>query len=310
MSFRFTNRHEKVPLQDVTSCFPKIQVQNLTILREDLLHPEISGNKFRKLKYNLLAAKKTGHRKLLTFGGAYSNHIAATAAAGQEFGFDTIGIIRGEELEKSTILNSTLSFAKAKGMHLKFVSRDDYRMKQTTSFVATLHDEFGDFYLLPEGGSNPLAVKGCQEILNDTTASFDVICVSVGTGGTMAGIMAAKLPHQSVIGFSALKGTFQKELITRYVPDEHCHIIDNYAFGGYAKIDLDLIRFINDFKTRTDIPLDPIYTGKMFYGIFRMIEENKFRENSRILAVHTGGIQGIAGMNQRLLKLNLPQIET
>ncbi len=282
---------------------------SLSILREDMLHPFVSGNKFRKLKYNLQVAQAQGNKTLLTFGGAFSNHIAAVAAAGKELGFKTIGIIRGEELESKILENPTLSFAQECGMHLHFVSREAYRHKDETEFINNLKNQFGDFYQLPEGGTNALAVKGCEEILSPETASSNYICVPVGTGGTMAGLLKASNENQQVLGFSALKGTFQTSEIEKYTQKTNYKIIDDYCFGGYGKIDIDLIRFINEFKEKTKISLDPIYTGKMMYGIMDLLKKGHFKENSRIFAVHTGGLQGIAGMNLKLKKKNLPIIE-
>lgn len=281
----------------------------LSICREDMLHPFVSGNKFRKLKYNLLAAHEQQHHTLLTFGGAYSNHIAAVAAAGKEFGFNTIGIIRGEELESKISENPTLSFAKACGMELHFVSREAYKAKDEIEFINNLKMQFGEFYLLPEGGTNALAVKGCEEILTETEAAFNYICVSVGTGGTIAGLVKASKEGQHVLGFSALKGTFQSSEVAKYTSKTNFEITDAYCFGGYGKIDIDLIRFMNEFKEKTNIPLDPIYTGKMMFGIMDLLKKGYFKENSRILAVHTGGLQGVAGMNLKLKKKNLPIIE-
>ncbi|SRX54228.1 1-aminocyclopropane-1-carboxylate deaminase/D-cysteine desulfhydrase [Aequorivita sp. CIP111184] len=282
---------------------------SLSIKREDMLHPFVSGNKFRKLKYNIQAAQEQGQKTLLTFGGAFSNHIAAVAAAGKEFGFETIGVIRGEELEVKISENATLSFAKSCGMRLYFISREAYRDKDNPEFIINLKNQFGDFYLLPEGGSNALAVKGCEEILSNETASFNYICVPVGTGGTMAGLVKASNKEQQILGFSALKGTFQAAEIAKYTPKTNFEITDDYCFGGYGKIDIDLIRFINEFREKTKISLDPVYTGKMIYGIMDLLKKGHFKENSRIFAVHTGGLQGIAGMNQKLKNKNLPIIE-
>lgn len=278
------------------------------IKREDLIHPRISGNKYRKLKYNLIAAKNKAFDTLLTFGGAFSNHIAATAAAGNEFGFKTIGVIRGEELIEKTDENPTLAFAKANNMHLHFVTREQFREKNNKNFIALLKQKFGDFYLLPEGGTNEMAIKGCEEILTVEDKTFDIICVPVGTGGTLAGIINSSQPHQKVIGFSALKGDFLESDIKNWTQKTNWIITDKYSFGGYAKINQVLVEFINQFKKETGIPLDPIYTGKMMYGISRMIEEGKISKNSRILAIHTGGLQGISGMNQKLKSQNLPII--
>tara|TARA_R110002072_G_scaffold12987_1_gene55120 strand:- start:25031 stop:25963 length:933 start_codon:yes stop_codon:yes gene_type:complete len=282
----------------------------LSIKREDLLNPLVSGNKFRKLKYNLIEAKLKDHTKILTFGGAFSNHIAAVAAAGKEFDFTTIGIIRGEELKDKISKNSTLSYAISCGMKLKFVSREVYRTKLDQHFIQALHDEFGKFYLLPEGGTNALAIKGCEEILTEAEQQYDYICASVGTGGTLAGMIRSSQNHQQIIGFSALKGTFQNSEIKKHTAKTNFTITDTYCFGGYAKIDSQLIRFINEFHNLTGIPLDPIYTGKMMFGVTDLIKKGYFKENSRILAVHTGGLQGIHGMNEKLKKKNLPQINT
>ncbi|MFT5236422.1 MAG: 1-aminocyclopropane-1-carboxylate deaminase [Flavobacteriaceae bacterium] len=281
----------------------------VTIKREDQIHDFVSGNKYRKLKYNLAEAINKNSICLLTFGGAYSNHIAAVASAGFEMGLETIGIIRGEEIAERTAGNPTLSFAKSKGMQLHFVSREEYKKKTDLRFINFLREKFGEFYLIPEGGTNELAVRGCEEILNESDLGFDYICTPVGTGGTIAGLINASGPDQTVIGFSSLKGTFQKDTIETFTTKRNYYLTDAYCFGGYAKIDSQLIRFINEFKENSGIPLDPIYTGKMMYGVFDLLKQGYFKENSRILAVHTGGLQGIAGMNQLLEKKKLPQID-
>ena len=284
-----------------------IEGYSLIIQREDLLHPFVSGNKFRKLKYNLQTARTLKQDKLLTFGGAFSNHIAAVAAAGKEMNFKTIGIIRGEEIAQKISENPTLSFAKECGMQLHFVSREIYRTKESADFINSLKEQFGNFYMLPEGGTNDLAVKGCEEILPDSN-SFDYICVPVGTGGTISGLIKASKENQMVLGFSALKGDFQYSVISKYTSKTNFEITDAYCFGGYGKIDIQLIRFMNEFKEKTKIPLDPVYTGKMFYGIMDLLKNGHFKENSRIFAVHTGGLQGVDGMNQKLKNKNLPII--
>jgi len=301
--------HSNAPLMEIDLSKFGIIGYSLVLKREDLLHPFVSGNKFRKLKYNILAAQEQKYDTLLSFGGAFSNHIAAVAAAGKEFGFKTLGIIRGEELESKIVENPTLSFAQDCGMHLYFVSREAYRSKDESEFLNSLKEQFGDFYILPEGGTNALAVKGCEEILSQENDSFDYICVPVGTGGTIAGLVKASNENQQVIGFSALKGTFQASEIEKYTSKTNFEITDAYCFGGYGKIDVDLIRFINEFKEKTNIPLDPVYTGKMIFGIMDLLKKGHFKENSRIFAVHTGGLQGISGMNQKLKKKNLPIIE-
>ncbi|WP_340077848.1 1-aminocyclopropane-1-carboxylate deaminase/D-cysteine desulfhydrase [Leptobacterium sp. I13] len=280
----------------------------LFIKREDLLHPHISGNKYRKLKYNLLKAKEDSQHTLLTFGGAFSNHISAVAAAGKEYGFQTIGIIRGEELESKTTANPTLQFAQACGMHLHFVSRSNYRNKNTLEFIHKLDQKFGDFYLIPEGGTNELAIKGCEEILTEKDAYFDIVCVAVGTGGTVSGIINCLKPRQQVLGFPALKGSFLKNDIRKFANNNQWELIDYYHFGGYGKVCEELIVFINGFKKETGVSLDPVYTGKMLFGVLDLIKRGYFKEKTKILAVHTGGLQGITGMNNFLKRKKLPLI--
>lgn len=281
---------------------------SLFIKREDELHPRISGNKYRKLKYNLIEAQKSGYSNLLTFGGAFSNHIAATAFAGQQYGLKTIGVIRGEELLAKWHLNPTLAFAHENGMHFKFISRASYRSKENLELLKVLKGEFGAFYHLPEGGTNALAIKGCEEILSENDKDFDYVAVAAGTGGTISGIINASIQKQSVLGFPALKGDFLKEDICKFAEKENWQLILDYHFGGYAKVNTHLIEFINDFKKNTGIPLDPIYTGKMMYGLLDMVKKGKFKKGTKILAIHTGGLQGILGMNENLKKKNLPLI--
>lgn len=299
-----------------TTLVCKFERPNISIhvKREDLLHPEVSGNKFRKLKYNLLEAKAHGFDTLLSFGGAFSNHIAAVAAAGHLLGFNTIGVIRGEELENDihlTLLkNPTLRYAVGKGMKLKFLSREEYRHKSSPVFIESLRSQLGDFFLLPEGGTNSLAVQGCQEILTQEDEKFHTLCCPVGTGGTIAGLINSAHPSQRIIGFPALKGDFLVEEISRYTSNLNWKLITDYHFGGYGKVSAELINFINDFSSKYHIPLDPVYTGKMFFGIFDLVEKGAFPQNSRILAVHTGGLQGIEGMNLHLAKKKLPLIDT
>jgi 1-aminocyclopropane-1-carboxylate deaminase len=287
---------------------PKSRGVDLYMKREDKIHPFVSGNKYRKLKYNLLEAEKLGFKTLLTFGGAYSNHIAAVASAGQNLGFKTIGIIRGDELKDSVNTNATLSFAKQCGMEFKFVSREAYRDKTATSFIEKLNMEFGDFYLIPEGGTNALAIKGCEEILNEDDKTFDYICCAIGTGGTIAGLINCSKPSQQVLGFPALKGDFLQQDISKFVTKNNWKLITDYHFGGYAKINTELVAFINQFNKENNMPLDPVYTGKMMFGVFDLIEKGYFPKGTKILAIHTGGLQGITGMNAVLKNKNLPII--
>nr|WP_321225252.1 pyridoxal-phosphate dependent enzyme [uncultured Psychroserpens sp.] len=289
--------------------YKNFKIDNQLFIKPEYInHDIVSGNKLRKLKYNLIEAKKEGRHSILTFGGAFSNHIAAVAFAGQELGFKTFGIIRGEELESKIETNPTLKFAQSCNMTFKFVTRAAYRNKNTDEFISSLEHEFGDFYLVPEGGTNKLAVKGCEEILTSLDKDYDYICCSVGTGGTISGLINAALPHQKIIGFPALKGDFLKEEIAKFASKENWELITNYHFGGYGKVNTQLIEFINNFKRAHNIPLDPIYTGKMMFGINDLIEKGYFPKTSKILIIHTGGLQGIEGMNQRLKQQNKPLI--
>jgi 1-aminocyclopropane-1-carboxylate deaminase len=281
---------------------------SLFIKREDLLHPYISGNKFRKLKYNIAEAKNQNKTTLLTFGGAFSNHILAVAAAGKENGFKTIGVIRGEELKYQINDNPTLVKAQEFGMVFDFVSRENYRNKNNADFIFQLNQKFGDFYLLPEGGTNDFAVKGCEEILVKTDDEFDFICCAVGTGGTISGLINSSKDCQKVLGFPALKGDFLQEDIRKFANKDNWELITDYHFGGYAKIDEKLILFINDFYQKYSVPLDPIYTSKMTFGVMDLIEKEYFPPKSKILMIHTGGLQGVNGMNAVLRKKNIIQI--
>jgi len=279
---------------------------SLTMKREDLLHPNISGNKFRKLKYNIIFAKENGFETLLTFGGAYSNHIAATAAAGQEYGIKTIGVIRGDELAGAS--NPTLDFAKSCGMELRFVSREDYRKKNEPDFIEQFRSKFGDFYLVPEGGTNELAVKGCEEILTEDDAKFTHITCAVGTGGTISGLINSSLPHQKVMGFPALKADLSDEILT-FAREGNCQLVNDYHFGGYGKVTTELVLFMNDFYERTGIPLDPVYNAKMVFGVTDLAGKGYFEPGASILMIHTGGLQGVAGMNELLARKKMPLIK-
>lgn len=284
----------------------------LTIKREDEIHPIVSGNKFRKLKYNLLKAKKENHAQVLTFGGAYSNHIIATAEACKMTGLSCIGVIRGDELgkdiDKTLAQNETLCNAAKAGMRFKFISREDYKNKNSLSFLADLKKEFGAYYQIPEGGTNALAVKGCEEILSEKDNLFDVICVAVGTGGTIAGISNSATSAQKIIGFPALKGDFLSTEIQKFTSKTNWELNNSYHFGGYGKINRELIDFINKFADQQKVLLDPIYTGKMVFGILDLVQKGYFKPNTRILAIHTGGLQGIVAMNNKLLNKNYPLI--
>jgi 1-aminocyclopropane-1-carboxylate deaminase len=292
------------PLQHLSDPLLKEKGITLYLKREDLLHPTVSGNKWRKLKYNLQAAQEQGKTMLLTFGGAYSNHIAAVAAAGQAFGFATLGFIRGEEHRP---LNPTLTLATAAGMQLQYLDRESYRHKSDPAFWQALQQQYPQAYLLPEGGTNNLAVQGCTQILQEIDLPYQIVCCAVGTGGTLAGIIAGLAGEKQVIGFPALKGGgFLAAEISRLLRDYAGQDYPNwrletaYHFGGYAKLKPDLIGFIRDFKARHQVVLDPVYTGKMMYGIWDLIRQNHFKPGTIIVALHTGGLQGLAGFRERL----------
>jgi 1-aminocyclopropane-1-carboxylate deaminase len=279
----------------------------LFIKREELNHPELSGNKWHKLKYNLITAKESGFETLLTFGGAYSNHIYATAAAGNLFGFKTIGIIRGEE---QLPLNPTLSFATSKGMIIHYVNRKTYREKNSTEFIRQLREKFGNFYLVPEGGTNKLAVKGASEIISNIDIDFDYICCACGTGGTLAGLVTGLNGRKKALGFSVLKGSSfllndVEKLIYESVGEKYNNwdINLDFHFGGYAKINSELIKFMTRFQKITSIPIEPIYTGKLLYGVYNLIINNYFGSKKNILVIHTGGLQGLTGMQKRLRRI-------
>lgn len=290
-------RYEKTSIAELKSEIIEQSEVKLLIKREDQNHPFVSGNKWWKLKYNLEEALKINQTTLLTFGGAYSNHIYATAAAAHELGFKSIGIIRGEE---TLPLNPTLSFAKASGMQLQYISREAYRNKTEASFIERLHEEFGDFYLIPEGGTNELAVKGCAEFATQLSseADFDYLCLPVGTGGTIAGLAEGLNESKKIIGFPALKGAdFLETEIRKYTPKKNWQLVYDYHFGGYAKVNKELTEFMDQFEKEFNVPLDPIYTSKMMFGIMNLIKKKYFEPDSEILVVHTGGLQGKAGLN-------------
>ncbi len=262
--------------------------------RDDLLHPLVSGNKWRKLNYNLLAAQQQGLTTLLTFGGAFSNHLYATAAAGKLLGFKTIGVVRGDELSRQP-LNPTLAFCAACGMQLQFISRTAYRQKEEANFIADLHAQFGDFYLIPEGGTNELAIEGTAEIMPELIGQLgyapDYVCCPVGTGGTVAGLIASAPPETTILGFLALNAT-DFQLPIHLPPETRHHLITAYHFGGYARTTPELIDFIRDFERKTSVQIEQVYTGKMLFGLFDLAQKGFFPAGSRVVAVHTGGLQG------------------
>jgi len=279
----------------------------LHVKRDDLIHPELTGNKWRKLKYNLLQAKRENKETLLTFGGAYSNHIHAVASAGKLLGFKTIGVIRGE---RAPILSPTLEYVQSCGMSLHFVTRQDYRKKSELDFIKGLKNKLGDFYNIPEGGTNDLAIKGVQEIideLDEAVPERDYVCTACGTGGTVAGLIKGENLGRSkqnakTLGFPVLKNAdwMYGDVLGLIKESEvkNWSLVLDYHFGGYAKYNKTLIDFIHDFKREFSIQLEPIYTAKLFYGIFDLVDKDFFPKGSTIVAIHTGGLQGLKGIKE------------
>ena len=280
----------------------------LFIKREDLIHPEISGNKFWKLFYNINHYLEKNPEKpfIITFGGAFSNHIAAVAALGKESGIPTLGIIRGEELHDRWQENPTLKTAADNGMEFRFVTRQEYSDKN--QLTENLQIEFSNALIIPEGGTNHQAVKGVQHMLNEGTKSFDYLCTAVGTGGTVAGLSKFAEEHQQVLGFKAVNDPTLEDEVFKSSGKKNFNLFEAHD-GSYGKITDENIRFINNFSEYYGIQLDPVYTGKMMRLIFRLIEEDFFPENARILAFHTGGLQGISGANRMLEEQNRPLIK-
>ena len=279
----------------------------LFLKREDLIHPHISGNKYWKLFYNINSylEPKPENPFIITFGGAFSNHIAATAALGKKFQLKVLGIIRGEELQNKFQENPTLKLAHENGMEFRFVTREAYRNKE--SLTQILQKEFPEALIIPEGGTNDRALEGIQYMLNSETKSFDYLCTAVGTGGTVAGISKFAEENQQVLGFKVVDDDSLYNRVVELSKRNNCKLIEAHD-GGYGKISDENIRFINLFKEKYGIQLDPIYTGKMMRKIFELIDNNYFPDGSKILAFHTGGLQGIFGANERLKKQNRPLI--
>ena len=289
----------KIPIVEI----PIESKVRLFIKREDLTHPEISGNKYWKMFYNVknYLEKEVSERKIITFGGAFSNHIAAAAALGNEFGIKTLGVIRGNELEDSWQENPTLFSAHQNGMSFRFVTRETYRYKER--LMAELQEEFPESLVVPEGGTNENAVEGIQYMFTDETNDFDYICSAVGTGGTVSGLSKFAQPHQKVIGFKAVKDNSLENRIKNLSKKDNFTLVDA-SDGGFGKITDENVRFINEFYQYFGIVLEPVYTGKMLRKIFEMIADDYFPANSKILAFHTGGLQGIVGANEMLKKKN------
>ncbi len=287
------------PIQQIFDPLFEQKGLQVYVKREDLIHPLIMGNKWRKLKYNINEARLRGAR-IVTLGGAFSNHILATAAAAKENDLKSIGIIRGEELNAAS--NPTLLQASELGMQLEFVTREKYGILRESP--DEIYDWYPDSFIIPEGGTNEFAIKGCEELVQEIDVDFDYICAPIGTGGTIAGVLAGLQGEANVLGISSLKGEFVHSMVTSLLEahqlvHQNYQIFDKYHFGGYAKTTEDLIDFILEFKEKHQILLDPIYTGKLFYGVIDLIKQDFFKFNHKIILLHTGGIQGIEGYNLR-----------
>lgn len=294
----------KIPITELKTDFDV----RIFIKREDLIHPKISGNKFWKLFLNVnqYLESKPENPLLITFGGAFSNHIASVSAFGKEFGIRTVGIIRGNELENNWQENPTLSEASKNGMEFHFVSREDYQNKEK------LTEEFSNRYsnslIIPEGGSNKAAVDGLQYMLGNDTKDFDYLCTAVGTGGTIAGISRFAEAYQKVLGIKVVRDDSLEKTILHWSGKENFELI-NAAENRYGKISDENVRFINWFFEEYNIQLDPIYTGKLIQTIFELAEKRFFPKGSKILAFHTGGLQGIKGANLFLKSKGRIQID-
>lgn len=282
------------PLQKIENDFFKDKKIEVFIKRDDLIHPLISGNKWRKCFYLLEHLKKSGIKNVITFGGAYSNHIHAFSYAANELGLNAIGIIRGEELEQKP-LNSTLSFAKDNNMKFLFVSREEYRKRDEKDYLEKLMKHH-NAYIVPEGGTTQFAKYGLEDMVKEINqeVNFNYIMSACGTGGTIAGINYGISNEQKAIGISVLKG-MKSELeskVESFSNSINCEIIEGYDFGGYAKSNIELLNFIKTFEKNTNIRLEQVYTGKMIYAFYDLFEKNKFESGSKIVLVHTGGLQG------------------
>ena len=299
------------PTQELNSTFLSDKGIRVLVKRDDQNHPLVMGNKWRKLKYNLVAAKTQQKEILVTYGGAYSNHILATAVAANRCGLKSVGIIRGDELTPDS--NPTLQQASAENMRLVFVNRDLFNLYKTTltvpDYLQKEVEESG--FLLPEGGTNQLAIKGCEEIISEIEDSFDICCTAVGTGGTFLGLLNSLAPDKKLYGFSSLKGNWVgqeiKDLKQVYdISGQNYYVFDDQMFGGYGRFDQNLIQFILEFRQEYGILLDPIYTGKMFFRVWDMVKNDQIARGTTLLLLHTGGLQGIAGFNARFGQL-LPE---
>ncbi|MBL0183543.1 MAG: pyridoxal-phosphate dependent enzyme [Chitinophagaceae bacterium] len=266
----------------------------VSVLRLDKIHPVVSGNKLFKLHYFLQEALLSSHKTILTFGGAWSNHLAATAYACSFLGLKSIGIVRGEEPAE---LSHTLQQCLNDGMQLKFISRQQYAQNDNAEFIQSLKNEFGEWILVPEGGYHPLGAKGAALIMELTSKNYSHICTAMGTATTLAGLLMAAEPFQKIIGIPVLKGMTDMEQRLQYLTGYktlpgNFELLDDYHFGGYAKKTGELIQFMNQCWQQYQLPLDFVYTAKMFYAVTDQVKKDHFPKGSNILCLHTGGLQG------------------
>lgn len=270
----------------------KPYVQQVSMLRLDVLHPVISGNKWYKLKYNIEYALNNGYKAVLTFGGAYSNHLIATAAAAKAYGLKSIGIVRGNYAELTHTLQDCISY----GMELQFVSREDYNRKTDAVWLESIKHQYNAPFIIPEGGANEQGRVGGEDIVAYIPEDITHICVSVGTGTTFAGIRNALPLHKILYGYVPMKGgVYLKDEIPRWLKPEHntnWQLFDHWHFGGFGKWDTELVNFMKEFYTINQIPLDIVYTGKMMFGIMEQLQSGFFPSNARVCCIHTGGLQG------------------
>ncbi|PCG86435.1 1-aminocyclopropane-1-carboxylate deaminase [Streptomyces sp. WZ.A104] len=262
----------------------------LFLKRDDLIHPDLPGNKWRKLALNLAAA---AGRPVLTFGGAYSNHLRATAAAGRLLGFPTIGVVRGDELARRP-LNPSLARCADDGMRLHFMDRTTYRAKASPEVLDGLLSRYGDAVVIPEGGSNALAAQGCTALGRELAGEADVAAVACGTGGTLAGLAAGLAPGQRALGIPVLRGGFLGEAVQRLQreafggPAGNWSLDERFAFGGYARSTPELEAFAADFEDRHGLPVERVYVAKLLFALTALTEEGAFRPGTRVAAVVTG----------------------
>ena len=317
MKTRFLTENSVTPIQYVEYRNPEGKRVPLWVKRDDLIHPSISGNKWRKLKYSIMHAKAQGFEGIVSFGGAFSNHIAALAAAGKLVGMKTIGLIRTHEIDFN---NPTLKQARDNGMQLIAVSRLEYKQRNDPSYLTKIATRHPNYFVVPEGGSNALAPLGlgelAKEIQADVSANVqlngkvDYIACAIGSGGTIQGLLEA-LPNQPFIGELVVNDAeLIKQLSGLYLQEhpqedsqEHLHnnlrrltLSSHSICGGYGKVNKELVSFCDDFYKQTNIPIEPIYTGKLFYSLCHYSKQLGIKTTDKVLAIHTGGLQGIKGL--------------